>query len=65
MSLFHRYNNEDVLIRAVIAGLLDVVNNKIQYRQAWGDEDFTIKAVMKDSCRIFIPIMGIACHQNL
>lgn len=39
MSLFHRYNNEDVLIRAIIAGLLDVLNNKIQYRQAWGDED--------------------------
>ena len=39
MSLFHRYNNEDVLIRAVIAGLLDVMNNKIQYRQAWGDDD--------------------------
>jgi hypothetical protein len=39
MSLFHSYNNEDVLIRAVIAGILDVLNNKIQYRQIWGDED--------------------------
>ena len=39
MSLFHRYNNENVLMRAVMAGLLDVLNNKIQYRQAWADDD--------------------------
>jgi len=43
MALFQRYNNENVLIRAVIAGLLDVLNNHIQYSQVWGNdpiEDF-------------------------
>ena len=43
MALFQRYNNENVLSRAVIAGLLDVLNNHIQYNQVWGNdpiEDF-------------------------
>ena len=39
MSLFHKFNNEDILIRAVIAGMLDVLNNKIQYTQTWADND--------------------------
>jgi len=38
MSLFQKYNNEDILIRAVIAGLLDVLNNQIKYKQVWGNE---------------------------
>ncbi len=44
MSLFIRYNNENVLMRAVIAGLLNVLNNHIQYEQVWGDDDIeTVK----------------------
>lgn len=38
MALFQRYNNENVLIRAVIAGLLDVLNNEIKYNQVWGND---------------------------
>lgn len=37
MSLHHRYNNENVLTRAVLAGLLDVLNNRVDYTQIWGD----------------------------
>ena len=37
MSLHHKYNNENVLIRAVLAGLLDVLNNRLDYTQIWGD----------------------------
>ncbi|MFW6246701.1 MAG: hypothetical protein ACOC22_00800 [bacterium] len=44
MSLFGKYNNENILIRGVIAGLLDVLNNKIKYEQVWSDDDVeTIK----------------------
>jgi hypothetical protein len=39
MSLYHKYNNEDILIRAVLAGLLDILNNQIKYKQVWGDEE--------------------------
>jgi len=38
MALFQRYNNENVLIRAIIAGLLDVLNNHIKYNQIWGND---------------------------
>jgi len=38
MALFQRYNNENVLIRAIIAGLLDVLNNEIKYNQIWGND---------------------------
>jgi hypothetical protein len=38
MALFQRYNNENVLIRAVIAGMLDVLNNSIKYNQIWGND---------------------------
>lgn len=38
MALFQRYNNENILIRAVIAGLLDVLNNHIRYNQVWGND---------------------------
>lgn len=39
MSLYHKYNNEDILIRAVLAGLLDILNNQIKYKQVWGDSE--------------------------
>lgn len=39
MSLYHKYNNENILIRAVLAGLLDILNNQIKYTQVWGDDD--------------------------
>lgn len=38
MALFQRYNNENVLARAIIAGLLDVLNNHIKYSQIWGND---------------------------
>lgn len=38
MALFQRYNNENILIRAIIAGLLDVLNNNIKYNQVWGND---------------------------
>jgi hypothetical protein len=38
MSLHNRYNNEDILIRAIIAGLLDILNNKIVYQQIWAND---------------------------
>lgn len=39
MSLYNSYNNEDILIRAVIAGMLDVLNNNIKYSQVWSNEE--------------------------
>jgi len=39
MALFHTYNNENILTRAVLAGILDILNNKIKYKQAWADDD--------------------------
>ena len=38
MALFQRYNNENILMRAVIAGMLDVLNNNIRYNQVWGND---------------------------
>lgn len=38
MALFQRYNNENILIRAIIAGILDVLNNNIRYNQIWGND---------------------------
>lgn len=38
MSLSFKYNNEDILVRAIIAGILDVLNNKIKYNQVWGND---------------------------
>lgn len=42
MSLFSKYNYENILIRGVIAGLLDVLNNKIKYNQNWANNDTEI-----------------------
>lgn len=39
MAIHHTYNNENILIRAVLAGMLDILNNKIKYTQAWADDD--------------------------
>jgi hypothetical protein len=38
MALFTRYNNENILIRSVVAGLLDILNNHIKYNQVWGND---------------------------
>lgn len=39
MALQQKYNNENIFARAVIAGLLNVLNNNIKYEQAWSNED--------------------------
>lgn len=39
MSLSNKFNNEDILSRAVIAGLLNVLNNTIEYEQKWSNHD--------------------------
>jgi hypothetical protein len=39
MSLLNTYNNENIISRAVIAGLLGVLNNDIKYEQAWANDD--------------------------
>jgi hypothetical protein len=39
MALHQRYNNENILSRAIIAGLLNILNNKITYEQVWNNED--------------------------
>jgi len=39
MSLLNTYNNENVIARAVIAGLLGVLNNDIKYEQSWSNDD--------------------------
>jgi hypothetical protein len=39
MALQQKYNNENIFSRAVIAGLLNVLNNNITYQQAWSNED--------------------------
>lgn len=45
MSLYHKYNNENILIRAVLAGLLDILNNQIKYTQVWADDDIETVSV--------------------
>jgi len=39
MSLYNTYNNENILSRAVIAGILGVLNNQIVYNQVWSNEE--------------------------
>lgn len=39
MALFTRYNNENILIRGIIAGVLNILNNQIKYQQIWGNSD--------------------------
>jgi len=38
MALYQRYNNESILSRSVIAGLLNILNNKITYEQVWSTD---------------------------
>jgi len=39
MSLYNTYNNEDILSRAVIAGMLGVLNQTMTYKQVWANDD--------------------------
>ena len=39
MALQQRYNNEGIFARAVLAGLLNILNNNITYEQTWSNED--------------------------
>ncbi len=39
MTLYNTYNNENILSRALLAGLLNILNNEIKYTQVWGNED--------------------------
>jgi len=39
MALFQKYNNENIHSRAVIAGLLNILNNHIEYEQVWSNEE--------------------------
>jgi len=39
MSLYNTYNNEDIVSRAIIAGMLDILNNGIKYNQVWSNEE--------------------------
>ena len=39
MSLYNTYNNENIVARGVIAGMLDVLNNSIKYNQVWSNEE--------------------------
>lgn len=39
MSLLNTYNNENIISRATIAGLLSVLNNDIRYEQSWANDD--------------------------
>jgi hypothetical protein len=36
-ALYERFNNDNILIRSVIVGLLDLLNNNIDYSQIWDD----------------------------
>ena len=45
ISLTQKYNNENILSRAVIAGILNILNNYITYDQVWGNEPEDIEEV--------------------
>lgn len=45
MSLLNTYNNENIISRAVIAGLLGVLNNDIKYEQSWSNDDIEVVSV--------------------
>lgn len=38
-ELYKQFNSDNILIRSVISGLLDLLNNKIDYTQIWDDTD--------------------------
>ena len=35
---FSKHNTDDILIRNVIAGVLSILNNNINYEQVWGKD---------------------------
>lgn len=37
-SLYENFNSDNILIRSVLAGLLDLLNHNIDYSQFWGDK---------------------------
>lgn len=39
MAFSHKYNTDDVLIRACIVGLVNELNNRINYEQQWADKE--------------------------
>jgi len=39
MAVQNQYNNEELLIRAIIAGVLNILNNKLTYKQTWSNDD--------------------------
>lgn len=45
MSLYNTYNNENIISRAVIAGMLDVLNNNLKYDQVWDNDDKEVISV--------------------
>lgn len=40
-TLYERENTDDILVRSVIAGVLNILNNRIDYEQIWGDNKST------------------------
>lgn len=36
-QLYEKFNNDDILVRSVIGGLLKLLNNRIDYNQTWED----------------------------
>lgn len=45
MAFSHKYNTDDVLIRACIVGLVNELNNRINYEQQWADKETQIVKV--------------------
>lgn len=39
MALYTKYNNENILSRSILAGILNVLNNNINYNQTWDNDD--------------------------
>ncbi len=39
MALHQHYNNDDVFLRGIFAGLLNILNNQINYTQTWADDN--------------------------
>ena len=39
MPLINHYNNDDILVRNIIAGLLNLLNEQISYVQTWSNEE--------------------------
>jgi len=39
MSLYNKYNNENIIVRAAIAGMLDILNNNLKYNQVWDNDN--------------------------